>query len=120
MNYVFLIGRLTKDPDLRITKNGKSTARMTLAVDRDYKNKNGERETDFIPIVTWGSLAETCAMYLEKGKKICVIGKMEVRSYIDKEIKKYITEVIARDVRFLEKVQKKPIESLAEKLRTPF
>lgn len=106
-NKIMLIGRLTKDPDLKFTKNGKAVSRMTLAVDRKYKDQNGEKVTDFIPIIAWGSLAETVANYLDKGKLIAVDGSLEIRNYEQDGITKYIAEVISTDIRFLEKVELK-------------
>lgn len=105
-NKITLIGRLTKDPELRYTQNGKAVSRLTIAVDRKYKNKEGEKETDFIPIISWGKLAETVSNYLIKGKLIAVDGNLQIRSYQENDIKKYIAEVIADDITFLEKVEK--------------
>lgn len=106
-NKITLIGRLTKDPDLKYTKNGNAVSRMTLAVDRRYKSSDGEQQTDFIPIIAWNKLAETVANYLEKGKLIAVDGSLEIRNYEQDGVKKYIAEVISNDIRFLEKVEGK-------------
>ncbi|HOB28649.1 MAG: single-stranded DNA-binding protein [Dethiobacteria bacterium] len=104
LNLVVLIGRLTRDPELRYTPgNGTAVATFTLAVDRSFANRQGERETDFIRIVTWDKLAETCANYLQKGRLVAVTGRLQIRSYDDKEgIRRKAAEVVARDVRFLE------------------
>lgn len=103
LNRVILIGRLTKDPELRYTPAGVAVAQFTLAIDRTYSNPQGERETDFIPIVVWRQLAETCANYLRKGRMAAVEGKMQVRNYDNNEGRRvYITEVVADNVRFLE------------------
>lgn len=103
LNRVVLIGRLTRDPELRYTPSGVATTQFTLAVDRPFANGNGEREADFIPVVTWRQLAETCANYLRKGRLTAVEGRMQVRSYENSEGKRvYVTEVIADNVRFLE------------------
>lgn len=103
LNNVVLIGRLTKDPELRYTPNGTATASFTLAVDRPY-NKEKEREADFIPIVVWRQLAETCANYLRKGRLAAVEGRIEVRNYENKEGRRvYVTEVVADNVRFLDR-----------------
>ncbi|MYX21990.1 single-stranded DNA-binding protein [Streptomyces sp. SID8380] len=103
LNRVILIGRLTKDPELRYTPSGVATTQFTLAVDRPFTNGNGEREADFIQVVTWRQLAETCANYLRKGRLTAVEGRMQVRSYENSEGKRvYVTEVIADNVRFLE------------------
>ncbi|EJW14417.1 single-stranded DNA-binding protein [Paenibacillus alvei] len=104
LNRVILIGRLTRDPELRYTPGGAATTQFTLAVDRPFTNQSGEREADFIPVVTWRQLAETCANYLRKGRLTAVEGRMQVRSYDNNEGKRvYVTEIIADNVRFLER-----------------
>jgi single-strand DNA-binding protein len=103
LNRVILIGRLTKDPELRYTPSGVAVTTFTLAVDRPFTNQQKEREADFIPIVTWRQLAETCANYLRKGRLAAVEGRMQVRNYDNNEGRRvYVTEVIADNVRFLE------------------
>lgn len=103
LNRVILIGRLTKDPELRYTPSGVAVTQFTLAVDRPFTGKGGEREADFIPVVTWRQLAETCANYLRKGRLTAVEGRIQVRNYENNEGKRvYVTEVIADNVRFLE------------------
>ncbi|MBB6731729.1 single-stranded DNA-binding protein [Cohnella zeiphila] len=106
LNRVILIGRLTKDPELRYTPAGVAVAQFTLAVDRPFSRDQGgerEREADFIPIVTWRQLAETCANYLRKGRLAAVEGRIQVRNYENNEGRRvYVTEVIADNVRFLE------------------
>jgi single-strand DNA-binding protein len=81
LNRVVLIGRLTRDPELRYTPAGVAVTQFTLAVDRPFSSNNngGEREADFIPIVTWRQLAETCANYLRKGRLTAVEGRIQVR-----------------------------------------
>ena len=102
LNRVVLVGRLTKDPELRYTPSGKAVASFTLAVDRPFRNANGEREADFINIVVWGAQAESCANYLTKGKLSAVDGRLQIRSYDGQDgQKRWITEVIADNVRFL-------------------
>lgn len=102
LNRVILIGRLTKDPELRYTPAGVAVTQFTLAVDRPV-SAGKEKEADFINIVTWRQLAETCANYLRKGRLTAVEGRMQVRHYDNNEGKKvYVTEVIADNVRFLE------------------
>ena len=104
LNKAILIGRLTKDPELRSTSNNISVTSFTIAVDRNFTNQQGERETDFIPVVAWRSLAETCARYLTKGRLVAVSGRMQVRSYEGNDgLKRYITEVVADEVQFLER-----------------
>ncbi|EJO5348132.1 single-stranded DNA-binding protein [Clostridium botulinum] len=103
MNKVVLIGRLTKDPELRFTPgNGTAVATFTLAVDRRF-SKDGQREADFIPIVVWGKQAESTANYMSKGKLMGVSGRIQTRSYEAKDgTRRYVTEVIAEEVKFLE------------------
>ena len=101
MNSIILIGRLTKDPELRYTQAGKAVCSFTLAVDRPYSGEN--KEADFINIVVWNKVGENCAQYLKKGRKAAVQGRLQIRSYEDdKGYKKYITEVVANSVEFLE------------------
>lgn len=98
-----MIGRLTKDPELKFTPgNGTAVCTFTMAVDRKYK-KEGQPSADFVPIVVWGKIAESTANYMSKGKLIAVAGRLETRSYDGKDGgKRYITEVIADEVKFLE------------------
>jgi single-strand DNA-binding protein len=104
LNRVILIGRLTKDPELRYTPAGVAVTQFTLAVDRPFtSSQSREREADFINIVTWRQFAETCANYLRKGRLTAVEGRMQVRNYDNNEGRKvYVTEVVADNVRFLE------------------
>jgi single-strand DNA-binding protein len=103
LNRVILIGRLTRDPELRYTPAGVAVTQFTIAVDRPFTSQGGEREADFIPVVTWRQLAETCANYLRKGRLTAVEGRIQVRNYENNEGKRvYVTEVIADNVRFLE------------------
>jgi len=103
LNRVILIGRLTRDPELRYTSSGVAVTQFTLAVDRPFSSQGGEREADFIPVVTWRQLAETCANYLRKGRLTAVEGRIQVRNYDNNEGKRvYVTEIIADNVRFLE------------------
>ena len=101
MNNIILIGRLTKDPELSYTPNGKAVCKFVLAVDRGFSN--GEKEADFINIVVWGKNGENCAEYLSKGRKAAVEGRLQIRSYEDNSgQRKYVTEVVAGKVEFLE------------------
>ncbi|HOL18446.1 MAG TPA: single-stranded DNA-binding protein [Bacillota bacterium] len=104
LNQIVLIGRLTRDPELRYTPgNGVPVATFTLAVDRPFTNQQGTRETDFIPVVTWRKLAETCSNYLQKGRLVAVTGRLQIRSYDDSEgNRRKVAEVVADQVRFLE------------------
>lgn len=102
MNSVSLVGRLTRNPELRQTQSGKSVCAFTLAVNRRVsKNGNGNQSTDFIPIVTWGKLAETCAKFLEKGRLIGVVGKLRSRSYEVNGQRRFTIEVVANEIEFL-------------------
>lgn len=102
-NRVILIGRLTKDPELRYTPNGVAVATFTIAVNRPYTNQQGEKETDFIRILTWRKLAEVCAQNLGKGRLVAVEGRLQVRTYEDpNSVKRTISEVVAENVRFLD------------------
>ena len=106
MNKAVLIGRLTKDPEVRTTASGIKTASFTLAVDRNYKNSDGERETDFIPIVTWRGAAELAEKYLTKGKQLAVSGRIQTRNYEDRDgNRRFVTEVVADELQFLSSVQ---------------
>jgi single-strand DNA-binding protein len=106
LNRVILIGRLTKKPELRFLPNGTATAGFTLAVDRPFKTKDGEKQTDFLPIVTWRKQAENCAEYLDKGSLVAVDGRLQIRSYEQDGKRRYITEVVADSVRFLDSRKK--------------
>ena len=102
INKVVLIGRLTKDPDLRYTTSGVPVTRFTLAVNRNYTNQQGEREVDFIPITVWRGVAESCAKYLSKGRLVAVVGRIQTGSYDKDGQRHYTTDVVADEVRFLE------------------
>lgn len=102
MNKVMLIGNLTRDPELRTTSSGTSVCTFSIAVNRNFTNAAGEREADFINITVWRGLAENCAKYLTKGRKVAVCGALQSRTYDDKEgNKRYALEVVADDVEFL-------------------
>lgn len=102
LNRIVLIGRLTKDLELKYTPNGVAVCTFTLAVERSYKNAQGEKETDFIPHVVYRQLAELCANYLSKGKLAATEGILQIRNYENQEGKRiYVTEVVADNVRFL-------------------
>ena len=77
MNKVILVGRLTRDPEVKNTTTGKAVATFTLAVDRRFKNKDGQKEADFVPIVVWGKQAEFAGQYLSKGSQIGVSGRLQ-------------------------------------------
>lgn len=103
MNKVILMGRLTRDPDLRTTPSQVSVATFTLAVDRRFKSSTGERQADFISVVAWRNTADFVGKYCRKGTKLVVSGSIQTRTYDDKDGKKvYVTEVVADDIEFAE------------------
>ena len=111
LNRVILIGNLTRDPELRYTPDGTPVASFTLAVNRPFLNQNKERGVDFIPIVAWRKQAERCSEYLMKGSQVAVDGRLQVRSYEDRDgIKRRVTEVIAWRVEFLQRLKRAPVE----------
>lgn len=107
MNKVVLIGRLTKDPELRFSPGtGIAISRFTIAVNR-RKKEDGTQEADFIPCVAWRKQAENLANYQKKGNQIAVTGRIQTRNYDGKDgVKRYVTEVIAEEVQFLDKVNR--------------
>lgn len=106
LNVIVLIGRLTKDPELRYTPSGKAVATLRLAVDRGTTNPQGEKETDFIDVVVWERQAETVANYLQKGRQVAVQGRLQIRSYETQEgQRREKAEVVATTVRFLDRGQ---------------
>lgn len=104
LNKVALVGRLTRDPEVRYTANNQTpVAKFTLAVSRTFK-REGQPEADFLPIVVWGKQAENCGKYISKGRLVAVSGRIETRSWDDQDGKRhYATEVIADGVDFLDK-----------------
>jgi single-strand DNA-binding protein len=103
MNKVSLVGRLTKDPELRLTTEGAQVGNFTLAVNRIWKNADGERKADFIPVVIWRKQAEHCAKYLCKGSLVSVEGRIQVRRYEREGRTQWMTEVVAESVQFLDR-----------------
>ena len=104
MNIVILIGRLTRDPEIRyIPSSGNAVTNFDIAVDRSYQGSDGNKKTDFFKIEVWGKKAESCANYLAKGRLVAVKGSIQNRSYDTTEgEKRYITEIVAENVQFLE------------------
>lgn len=102
MNHVSMIGRLTKIPDIRQTNTGKNVYSFTLAVNRRYKDAQGNAAADFFSVQAWEKLAELCARYLDKGSKVFISGELRNRSYEAKDgSKRTVTEIIANEVEFL-------------------
>ena len=102
MNKAFLIGRLTRDPELRYSSSNAAIANFSIAIDRQYTNNQGQRETDFINIVAFQKQAENIKKYVTKGSLVAVDGRIQTRNYEDKDGKRvYVTEVVADRVQFL-------------------
>lgn len=102
MNKVFLIGNLTRDPELTETPSGVAVCKFSIAINRNYTSGDGERQTDFFNIVVWRSLGESCARYLKKGKKVSIVGTIQIRNYEDNQgVKRTAVDIVAQDVEFL-------------------
>lgn len=102
MNKVYLIGNLTRDPELSETSNGIAVCKFSIAVNRNYAGSDGERVTDFFNITVWRNQADNCGRYLKKGSKVAIVGSLQNRSYEDKEgIKRNVTDIVANEVEFL-------------------
>ena len=103
MNTWVGIGRLTHDPELKETQSNRTIANFTIAINRTYRNQDGETEADFINIVAWDKLAENIGKYTKKGSQVAVEGRLQIRNYTNDEGRRvYITEIIASNVRFLD------------------
>lgn len=112
MNTITLLGRLTKNPEARYTSTGKAATLFTLAVNRPYTNSDGQREADFINCQAWGKTAEVIGNHVSKGDRLLAEGRLQIRSYTDKEgVKRYATEVVVNRVEFIE--QKKDVKTEA-------
>ncbi len=119
MNKVFLVGRLTRDFDIRYGSNNNAIARSSLAVDRQFTNQNGERETDFINIVAFGNRAETMKKYLVKGSQIAISGRIQTGSYDGSDGKKvYTTDVVVDEFQFLDSKSSREANSSAQSAPT--
>ena len=112
MNNVFLIGRLTRNPEKHQTQSGKSVTSFSLAVDRPgRKSESGGPTADFIPVIAWNKLADIVAQYLEKGRKICVEGRIQTRSYKAKDgTARHVVEVVAGGIEFMDNPKKSAAE----------
>lgn len=105
MNKVILVGRLAQDPEVRYTQSGKAVASFTLAVNR-FSSGQGQNNADFVPIVAWERLAETCGNNLTKGQRVLVDGRLQIRSYEANDgSKRRVAEVVAQSIEFLERKQ---------------
>lgn len=127
MNKIILIGRLSRDVEVRYTTSNRACASFTIAVNRTYTNQEGQREADFINIVAWDKLGENVSKYTHKGSLVAVEGRLQVRSYENQEGRRiYVTEVVASTVQFLEtkekseqntnNVENDPFEEMDEKI----
>ena len=115
MNKVYLIGNMTREPELAETHSGVAVARFSIAVSRQYQDSNGERQTDFFNCVAWRGLAETIAKYCKKGSKVAVCGSIQLRNYEDNQgIKRQAVDIIVQDCEFLTPKQ----EELTENRKT--
>ena len=102
MNKVFLIGNLTRDPELSETAGGVPVCHFSIAVNRNYSSQEGERQTDYFNCTAWRNMAETIARYTKKGKKVAVVGSVQLRNYEDNQgVKRTAVDIIAQDVEFL-------------------
>ena len=103
MNKALLVGRLTRDPELRHTQTGRAVCQISVAINRPFSNQDGQREADFINVVVWDKQAENLAKYVRKGSQVAVEGRIQTRNYDNNEGKKvYGTEVVAQSVQFLD------------------
>ena len=126
MNKIVLTGRLTANPELRYTANNTAVTSFTLAVDRNFKNEDGNKEADFINIVAWNKKAELIHQYLKKGDRVGIGGRLQVRKYQNERGEnRYVTEVVADEVEFLnsKKPEEKPVavqnnQTLEEKVNS--
>lgn len=101
LNKIFIMGRLTRDPELRRTQSGTAVTSFSLAVDRDYKSQSGEKETDFIDVVAWRSTAEFVSKYFTKGRMAVVSGRLQIRQWTDKDgNNRRSAEIVADNVYF--------------------
>lgn len=111
MNKIILMGRLTKDPEVKYTNTGKAVAQFTLAVNRPIKNAEGNYEADFINIVAWNQTAEVVGNYVQKGQRLLVEGRLQIRNYTAQDgSKRSVTEVITDRVEFIESKNKNASE----------
>ena len=130
MNKVYLIGNLTRDPELSETTSGIPFCRFSIAVNRTFANADGNREADFFNITVWRTQAENCSKFLKKGSKVAVVGSLQNHSYEDKDgVKRTLTDIVASEIEFLstgsrldegEPVKKGPITEVEDDNDLPF
>lgn len=113
MNKVFLIGNLTKDPEMRSTQSGVAVCNFSIAVNRRFRNaQTGQQETDFLNVIAWRQLAELCNKYLDKGRKVAVTGSIQTRTYVVKDgSKRTAWDIVADEVEFLTQNQQSSTQS---------
>ena len=108
MNKIVVLGRLTKDPEVRYTPSQKVVASFTLAVDRPFTTPDGKREADFIPVVVWGKAAELVCNSCAKGHRLLVEGRLQIRNFDAKDgAKHWVTEIISQNIEFIERKEQK-------------
>ena len=119
MNKITLLGRLTKDPEIRYTPSQKVVASIVLAVDRPFTGADGKREADFIPVVIWGKTAELVGNSCAKGHRLLVEGRLQIRNFDAKDgTKHWVTEVVANSVEFIERKEQKTMASMGKEVPT--
>lgn len=117
MNKITLLGRLTKDPEIRYTPSQKVVASIVLAVDRPFTGADGKREADFIPVVIWGKPAELVGNFCSKGHRLLVEGRLQIRNFDAKDgTKHWVTEVVANSVEFIERKEQKTMASMGKEV----
>lgn len=121
LNKILLQGRIVNDIDVKTTPSGASVATFRIAVDRDFKSKDGQKETDFITIVAWRNTAEFVYKYFAKGRMILIDGRLQIRNYTDKDgNKRTSAEVVADSVYFSDSKKDDPLEGLANTVNNTF
>lgn len=111
MNNVLLVGRLTKDPEMRVTKTGTNVLNLTLAVNRDFANSNGEFEADFINCILWKKLATNTSKFCKKGSLVAIKGRLQTRKYEKDGSTHFVAEVVAEKIQFLNYSSKEETEA---------
>ena len=117
MNKIVIMGRCTKDPEVRYTPSQKVVTSFVLAVDRPFTNEQGKRDADFIPVVTWGKVAELVGNSCAKGHRLLVEGRLQIRNFEGKDgSKRYVAEVIANSVEFIERKEPKQMQDMGKEV----
>ena len=116
-NHITLLGRLTKDPEIRYTPSQKVVATFTLAVDRPFSGADGKKEADFIPCVVWGKSAELIGNSCQKGHRLLIEGRLQIRNFEAKDgTKRYVAEVIVASFEFIERKEQKTMASMVKEV----